>query len=175
MNASRITKLIACLCFGLPLAASLPTKVDAQASNAAHDDAVRNIVLVHGAWANGSSWSRVIPLFEARGFHVVAAQMPLTSLQDDDVAGLQRRLDEPGIGMQRQPDLAVDDAPDLHAPEDPGHLSAPASATWKRPLGPPGFLTDSKVALGDRIHMRFFADVDGRFFAMLVCYHWLHI
>ena len=92
MNASRITKLIACLCFGLPLAASLPTKVDAQASNAAHDDAVRNIVLVHGAWANGSSWSRVIPLLEARGFHVVAAHMPLTSLQDDDAA-VERAID----------------------------------------------------------------------------------
>ena len=47
---------------------------------------VRNIVLVHGAWADGSSWSRVIPILEAQGYHVVAAQLPLTSLQDDDAA-----------------------------------------------------------------------------------------
>ena len=47
---------------------------------------VRNIVLVHGAWADGSSWSRVIPLLEADGYHVVAAQLPLTSLADDDAA-----------------------------------------------------------------------------------------
>ena len=86
MNGSRFPKLFACLSFSLPLAASLPTTAMAQTSNAAHDDAVRNIVLVHGAWANGSSWSGVIPLLEARGFHVVAAQMPLTSLQADDTA-----------------------------------------------------------------------------------------
>jgi pimeloyl-ACP methyl ester carboxylesterase len=86
MNASRISKLFACLCFSLPLAATSPTTAMAQASNPARHDAVRNIVLVHGAWANGSSWSSVIPLLEARGFHVVAAQMPLTSLQDDNTA-----------------------------------------------------------------------------------------
>jgi pimeloyl-ACP methyl ester carboxylesterase len=47
---------------------------------------VKNIVLVHGAWADGSSWSGVISLLEAEGYHVVAAQLPLTSLQDDDAA-----------------------------------------------------------------------------------------
>jgi pimeloyl-ACP methyl ester carboxylesterase len=47
---------------------------------------VKNIVLVHGAWADGSSWSKVIPLLEAQGYHVVAAQLPLTSLEDDDAA-----------------------------------------------------------------------------------------
>ena len=52
---------------------------------------VTNIVLVHGAWADGSSWSKVIPLLEAKGFHVVAAQLPLTS-QADDVATVQRAI-----------------------------------------------------------------------------------
>ena len=47
---------------------------------------VKNIVLVHGAWADGSSWSKVIPLLEAQGYHVIAAQLPLTSLEDDDAA-----------------------------------------------------------------------------------------
>jgi pimeloyl-ACP methyl ester carboxylesterase len=47
---------------------------------------VKNIVLVHGAWADGSSWSKVIPLLEAQGYHVVAAQLPLTSLEEDDAA-----------------------------------------------------------------------------------------
>ena len=41
-------------------------------------------MLVHGAWADGSSWSGVIPLLEADGYHVVAVQLPLTSLEDDD-------------------------------------------------------------------------------------------
>ena len=47
---------------------------------------VRNIVLVHGAWADGSSWSKVIPLLQAKGLHVVAVQNPLTSLADDVAA-----------------------------------------------------------------------------------------
>ena len=41
------------------------------------------IVLVHGAWADGSSWSKVIPLLQEKGFNVTAAQIPLTSLVDD--------------------------------------------------------------------------------------------
>jgi pimeloyl-ACP methyl ester carboxylesterase len=41
------------------------------------------IVLVHGAWADGSSWSRVIPLLQAKGLRVIAAQLPLSSLADD--------------------------------------------------------------------------------------------
>ena len=45
-----------------------------------------NIVLVHGAWADGSCWSRVIALLQAKGFHVVAVQNPLTSLADDVAA-----------------------------------------------------------------------------------------
>lgn len=47
---------------------------------------IRNIVLVHGAWADGSSWSKVIPILAERGFNVVAVQNPLTSLQDDVAA-----------------------------------------------------------------------------------------
>ena len=47
---------------------------------------VRNIVLVHGAWADGSCWSRVIALLQAKGFHVVAVQNPLTSLAADVAA-----------------------------------------------------------------------------------------
>jgi pimeloyl-ACP methyl ester carboxylesterase len=45
--------------------------------------AARNVVLVHGAWADGSSWSKVIVLLQAKGFHVVAVQNPLTSFAGD--------------------------------------------------------------------------------------------
>ena len=41
-----------------------------------------NVVLVHGAWADGSSWSEVIPLLQAAGLHVTSVQNPLTSLSD---------------------------------------------------------------------------------------------
>lgn len=47
---------------------------------------VKNIVLVHGAFADGTSWSKVIPLLESKGYHVVAVQNPLTSLADDVAA-----------------------------------------------------------------------------------------
>src|ERR1700756_540474 len=62
---------------------------------------VRNIVIVHGAWADGSSWSKVIPLLQAKGLHVVAVQNPLTSLADD-VAATKR-----AIALQNGPVLLV--------------------------------------------------------------------
>jgi pimeloyl-ACP methyl ester carboxylesterase len=51
-----------------------------------------NIVLVHGAWADGSSWSGVIKRLQADGYHVTAPQFPLTGLADD-VARLRQVLD----------------------------------------------------------------------------------
>src|SRR5215469_8181993 len=62
---------------------------------------VRNIVMVHGAWADGSSWSKVIPLLQAKGLRVVAVQNPLTSLADD-VAATKR-----AIALQDGPVLLV--------------------------------------------------------------------
>ena len=51
-----------------------------------------DIVLVHGAWADGSSWSGVIERLQADGYHVSSPQFPLTSLADD-VARLREVLD----------------------------------------------------------------------------------
>jgi pimeloyl-ACP methyl ester carboxylesterase len=51
-----------------------------------------NIVLVHGAWADGSCWSGVIERLQAQGFQVRAPQFPLTSLADD-VARLREVLE----------------------------------------------------------------------------------
>src|SRR5258707_3435045 len=64
---------------------ALTMAVTSQPSAAADNSArrVRNVVLVHGAWANGSSWAKVIPLLEKAGLNVVAVQNPLTSLSDD--------------------------------------------------------------------------------------------
>jgi len=56
----------------------------------------KDVILVHGAWADGSSWSKVIPLLERRGFHVTAVQLPLTSVADD-VARVNRAIElDPG-------------------------------------------------------------------------------
>ena len=51
-----------------------------------------NIVLVHGAWADGSSWSGVIERLQAAGYHVTAPQFPMTSLAAD-VGRLRQVLD----------------------------------------------------------------------------------
>jgi pimeloyl-ACP methyl ester carboxylesterase len=51
-----------------------------------------SVVLAHGAWADGSSWARVITALKAEAANVLAAPLPLTSLADD-VAALNRSLD----------------------------------------------------------------------------------
>jgi pimeloyl-ACP methyl ester carboxylesterase len=51
-----------------------------------------SVVLVHGAWADGSNWSKVIGPLQAEGSRVAAAPLPLTSLADD-VAALDRTLE----------------------------------------------------------------------------------
>lgn len=55
-------------------------------------EARATIVLVHGAWADGSSWVDVIKPLQARGLKVVAAPIPLTSLSDD-ISALERVLE----------------------------------------------------------------------------------
>jgi pimeloyl-ACP methyl ester carboxylesterase len=62
---------------------------------------VQNIVLVHGAFADGSSYAKVIPLLEAQGFRVTAVQNPLSSLAED-VAAAKR-----AIAMQDGPVILV--------------------------------------------------------------------
>jgi len=50
-----------------------------------------SVILVHGAWADGSSWSKVISLLQGRGLRVTAVQLPLNSL-DADVATVKRAI-----------------------------------------------------------------------------------
>ncbi len=51
-----------------------------------------SVVLVHGAWADGSSWAKVIAPLVADGIRVIAAPLPLSSFADD-VAALERALE----------------------------------------------------------------------------------
>lgn len=54
------------------------------------------VVIVHGAFADGSDWAKVIPLLQAKGVRVTAVQNPLTSLADD-VAAAKRAIEtQPG-------------------------------------------------------------------------------
>jgi len=52
----------------------------------------KTVVLVHGTFADGSSWEKIIPLLQAKGFNVIAVQNPLTSLAND-VAVTKRAID----------------------------------------------------------------------------------
>lgn len=63
--------------------------------------AVRNVILVHGAFADGSSWSKVIPLLLARGYRVTSVAIPLTSYAED-VAATRR-----AVSAQEGPVLLV--------------------------------------------------------------------
>jgi pimeloyl-ACP methyl ester carboxylesterase len=64
--------------------ASSPTFAQArQTATAEAAGSKPTVVLVHGAWADGSSWAKVIPLLQAKGIRVMGVQNPLTSLADD--------------------------------------------------------------------------------------------
>jgi pimeloyl-ACP methyl ester carboxylesterase len=98
MTPSQTYRIVLIAIAGFLLTATFHTRAIAQANS---PQGVRNIVIVHGAWADGSSWSKVIPLLQAKGLHVVAVQNPLTSLADD-VAATKR-----AIALQDGPVLLV--------------------------------------------------------------------
>lgn len=62
-----------------------------------HDaaDSGVSVVLVHGAWADGSGWDRVIAPLQSKGIKAMAAPIPLTSLSDD-IAALEWSLERAG-------------------------------------------------------------------------------
>ena len=84
-----------------PLPSSRPAVAAVAGPVASQTAAPTTVVLVHGAFADGSSWSEVIPLLQAAGLNVVAVQNPLTSLADD-VAATRRAID-----MQKGPIVLV--------------------------------------------------------------------
>jgi len=86
VKAMRVVRAISqCLCIVLLLV----TCVSLSARNEAHR--VRNIVLVHGAWADGSGWKGVFDILVKDGYNVSIVQEPETSFKDD-VAATRRVL-----------------------------------------------------------------------------------
>jgi pimeloyl-ACP methyl ester carboxylesterase len=83
MQVFKIGRNVLAACAVLSAVISPTAKASAQEQSHA---GINTVLLVHGAWADGSSWSKVIPLLEAKGLHVVAVQIPLTSFADDVVA-----------------------------------------------------------------------------------------
>jgi hypothetical protein len=68
---------------GTAAAAGLAEAAPATPAGTSSGHPKANVLLVHGAWVDGSSWSRVIPILQRRGHHVLAVQLPLTSLPED--------------------------------------------------------------------------------------------
>jgi len=64
----------------------------ALAPGAVHAEPIRNIVLVHGAWLDGSGWRPVYDILARDGYHVAIVQQPLTGVSDD-VAATRRIID----------------------------------------------------------------------------------
>jgi pimeloyl-ACP methyl ester carboxylesterase len=88
MQAFQSFKTVVATCLTL-LAIMVPAaKAKGQAQTTA---GAKTVLLIHGAWADGSSWAKVIPLLEAKGLRVVAVQIPLTSFADD-VSATQRAI-----------------------------------------------------------------------------------
>ncbi|WP_448107543.1 alpha/beta hydrolase [Pseudomonas azerbaijanoccidentalis] len=77
----------------LALALAMTASLFTAASHAA--TAQPSVVIVHGAFADGSDWAKVVPLLQAEGIKVTVVQNPLTSLADD-VAATQRVLNNQG-------------------------------------------------------------------------------
>ncbi|MDJ1638636.1 alpha/beta fold hydrolase [Rhizobium rhizogenes] len=95
----RRTRVFGLLRGVLALAMACTAAILPAAGQAANEPTgVHNIVLVHGAFADGSSWSDIIPLLQAKGFRVTAVQNPLTSLADD-VAAARRVLERQKGGV----------------------------------------------------------------------------
>jgi pimeloyl-ACP methyl ester carboxylesterase len=85
------TKRLLCAVFMCLSVALAPAQAARAQTAASPDGPVRNIVLVHGAFVDGSSWNGVIDRLQKKGYHVSAVQNPLTSLADD-VAATRRVL-----------------------------------------------------------------------------------
>jgi pimeloyl-ACP methyl ester carboxylesterase len=93
LSITIITSLASTTYFGLASPEN-KTLMQAQGIQSMTTNAT-NIVLVHGAWADGSSWGKVIPILEKAGHRVIAVQMPLHSAADD-IATVKRAIDHIG-------------------------------------------------------------------------------
>jgi pimeloyl-ACP methyl ester carboxylesterase len=88
MNRRTVSKILAA---GVATAAMAAFPAPRASAGPGVARRIRNVVLVHGAYADGSSWSEVIPRLHQAGLNVTAVQNPLTSLADD-VAATRRAL-----------------------------------------------------------------------------------
>jgi hypothetical protein len=98
---------------------------------------IANVVLVHGAWADGSSWNKVIAGLRARGIASVAAPLPLTTLADDMVALFVRlfvakhKIDCRCVSLERATEKRINARTDTFSRTREG--GSPHQRYWKIP------------------------------------------
>jgi len=110
MKSFKITKSLGLFCLSLSFIASVvlianfnfvnaqsntithPLQSTSNSNNNISSTNIKNIILVHGAFSDGSAWSQVIPILEKAGHRVIAVQLPEHSLSDD-VATVKRAID----------------------------------------------------------------------------------
>jgi pimeloyl-ACP methyl ester carboxylesterase len=85
--------LLLAVIFGLGRGEAAPVERSPHGSSPVLAPDTPAVVLVHGAFADGSSWSKVIPILQSHGVKVVSVQNPLSSLADD-VAATQRVINQ---------------------------------------------------------------------------------
>jgi len=83
MNRRTSLMRLAAATLTFAIAFGAQAQQDKAATRAPSSAAAKNVVLVHGLYADGSSWGKVIPLLQAKGLHVTAVQNPTTAFQDD--------------------------------------------------------------------------------------------
>ncbi|HEY6668106.1 MAG TPA: alpha/beta hydrolase [Candidatus Nitrosopolaris sp.] len=91
LSIAIITILASSTYFGVANSQQNKTLIQPQGSQGMSSNAT-NIILVHGGWADGSSWSKVITILKDAGHKVIAVNMPLHNLADD-VATVKRAVE----------------------------------------------------------------------------------
>ncbi len=109
-----------------------------------------SIVLVHGAWADGSSWDKVISQLQDKGYVVVAAQLPRSSLADD-VAATRRTL-----ARVKGPTLLVGHSWGGVVITEAGNDNQVAGLVYVSSVEP-----DTGESLGDLLHLKQFPPASG--------------
>ena len=94
LSIAIIASLVSSTYFGVANSQQNKTSMQSQGTpNMTTTNATNmNIVLVHGTYVDGSSWSKVIPILQNAGHKVIAVQLPLHSLADD-IATVKRAID----------------------------------------------------------------------------------
>jgi pimeloyl-ACP methyl ester carboxylesterase len=91
--ARHAVALLLVLMPALAVATPAGTKQPVKPPSTTTQKTQKTIVLVHGAFADGGSWRKVIPMLEAKGYSVIAVHLPMTSVADD-VAATKRAIEQ---------------------------------------------------------------------------------